>query len=72
MHEEAHTHVRFISCDGHQLYDVKERGVSLEVNGVRYIEMHRGAHIYVFIWSPKNVFHNSLEQGKRGGDDCYF
>ena len=33
IHEEAHTNVRFISCDGHQLY---ERGVDLEVEGVRY------------------------------------
>ena len=40
IHEEAHTNVRFLSCDGHQLY---ERGVDLEVEGVRYIEMHRGA-----------------------------
>ena len=37
IHEEAHTNVRFLSCDGHQLY---ERGVDLEVEGVRYIEMH--------------------------------
>ena len=42
LHEEAHTNVCFISCDGHQLYDFKERGVDLEVGGVRYIEMHRG------------------------------
>ena len=41
---EAHTNVRFISCDGHQLY---ERGVDLEVEGVRYIEMHRGPGAYV-------------------------
>ena len=40
--EEAHTNVRFISYDGHLLYDFKERGVDLEVEGVRYIEMHRG------------------------------
>ena len=40
IHEEAHTNVRFLSCDGHQLY---ERGVILEVEGVRYIEMHRGS-----------------------------
>ena len=39
IHEEAHANVRFLSCDGHQLY---ERGVDLEVEGVRYIEMHRG------------------------------
>ena len=39
IHEQAHTNVRFLSCDGHQLY---ERGVDLEVEGVRYIEMHRG------------------------------
>ena len=41
---EAHTNVRFLSCDGHQLY---ERGVDLEVEGVRYIEMHRGPSAYV-------------------------
>ena len=50
VREEAHTNVRFISCDGHQLYDFKERGVDLEaegeVEGVRYIEMHRGPHTY--------------------------
>ena len=32
------------TCDGHQLY---ERGVDLEVEGVRYIEMHRGPAAYV-------------------------
>ena len=36
--------MRFLSCDGHQLY---ERGVDLEVEGVRYIEMHRGPAAYV-------------------------
>ena len=41
---EPHTNVRFLSCDGHQLY---ERGVDLEVEGVRYIEMHRGPAAYV-------------------------
>ena len=44
IHEEAHTNVRFISCDGHQLY---ERGVDLEVEGVRYIEMHHRPAAYV-------------------------
>ena len=44
IHEEAHTNVRFISCDGHQLH---ERCVDLEVEGVRYIEMHRGPAAYV-------------------------
>ena len=47
IHEEAHTNVRFISCDGHQLYDFKECGVSLEVEGVCYIEMNRGPAAYV-------------------------
>ena len=46
IHEEAHTNVRFLSCDGHQLY---ERGVDLEVEGVRYIEMHHGPAAYVRI-----------------------
>ena len=44
IREEGYTNVRFIFCDGHQLYDFKERGVDLEVEGVRYIEMHRGPH----------------------------
>ena len=44
IYEQAHTNVRFLSCDGHQLY---EHGVDLEVEGVRYIEMHRGPAAYV-------------------------
>ena len=44
IHEVAHTNVRFISCAEHQLY---ERGVDLEVEGVRYIEMHRWPAVYV-------------------------
>ena len=46
IHEEAQTNVCFISCDGHQLYAFKVRGEDLEVEGVRYIEMHRGPHTY--------------------------
>ena len=46
IREEAHTNVRFISCDGHQLYVFKERGVDIEVEGVRFIEMHRGPYTY--------------------------
>ena len=46
LYMKKHTNVRFISCDGHQLYDFKERGVDLEVEGVHYIEMHRGLHTY--------------------------
>ena len=41
LYTKKHTNVRFISCDGHQLYYFKERGIDLEVEGVRYIEMHR-------------------------------
>ena len=44
--KHTHTNVSFISCDGLQLYDFKERDVDLEVEGVRYIEMHRGPHTY--------------------------
>ena len=43
IRKEAHTNARFISC-GHQLYDLKERGVDHEVEGVRYIKMHRGPY----------------------------
>ena len=42
IHEESHTNERFISCDEHQLYAFKGRGVDLEVEGMHYIEMHRG------------------------------
>ena len=34
IHKEAHTNVRFLSCDGHQLYEL---GVDLEVEGVCYM-----------------------------------
>ena len=44
---KKHTNVRFISCDGHQLYVFKEHGVDLEVEGVRYIEMHYGPQTYL-------------------------
>ena len=46
LYMKKHTNVRFISCDGHQLYDFNERGVDLEVEGVHYIQMHRGLHTY--------------------------
>ena len=41
IHEEAHTN-ECLSWDGHQLYGFKGRGVDLEVEGVHYIESHRG------------------------------
>ena len=43
----------FISCDGHQLY---ERGVDLEVEGVRYIEaesIHATSSTYTSPETPK-------------------
>ena len=60
MHEVAHTNVRFISCAGHQLY---ERGVDLEVEGVRYIEMHRGPADYVLSPPPSRGRDLELEGG---------
>ena len=60
IHEEAHTNVRFISCDGHQLY---ERGVDLEVEAVRYIEMHRGPAAYVLGLPPSRGRDLELEGG---------
>ena len=47
MHEEAHTNEQFISYDEHQLNAFKGRGVDLEVEGMRYIEMNRGPHTYM-------------------------
>ena len=60
IHEEAHANVRFLSCDGHQLY---ERGVDLEVEGVRYIEMHRGPAAYVLGPPPSRSRDLELEGG---------
>ena len=60
IHEAAHTNVRFISCDGHQLY---ERRVDLEVEGVRYIEMHRGPAAYVLGPPPSRGRYLELEGG---------
>ena len=57
------TNVRFISCDGHQLYDFKERGVDFEVKGVRYIEMHRGPAAYVLDPPPSRGGDPKLEGG---------
>ena len=49
-----------MSCDGHQLY---ERGVDLEVEGVRYIEMHRGPAAYVLGPPPSRSRDLELEGG---------
>ena len=40
VYKKEHRNERFISCDGHQLYDFKRLGVNLEVEGVRCIDMH--------------------------------
>ena len=63
IHEEAHTNVCCISCDGHQLYDFKERGVDLEVEGVHYIQMHRGPAAYVLGPPPSRGGDLELEGG---------
>ena len=47
MQEEADTNENFMSCDGHQLYAFKGLGVDVEVEGMRYIEMHRGLAAHV-------------------------
>ena len=33
MKKHTQTYVRFVSCDGHQLYDFKKRGVDLGSRG---------------------------------------
>ena len=60
IHEEAHENVRFLSHDGHQLY---ERGVNLQVEAVRYIEMHRGPATYVLGPPPSRGRDLELEGG---------
>ena len=60
IHDEAHTNVRFISYDEHQRY---ECGVDLEVEGVRYIEMHLGPAAYVLGPPPSSGRDLELEGG---------
>ena len=60
IHEEAHTNVSFQSCDGHQLY---EHGIDLEVEGVSYIEIHRGSAAYVLGPPPSRGRDLELEGG---------
>ena len=68
IHEEAHTNERFKFCDGHQLY---ERGVDLEVEGVRNIEMHRGPAAYVLGPPPSRGRDLELEGGVNACDVEY-
>ena len=56
-----HKNVRFISCNGHQLHE--RRGVDLEVEGVRYIEMHSGPAAYVLGPPPSRGRDLELEGG---------
>ena len=60
LYMKKHTNVRFLSCDGHQLYEL---GVDLEVEGVRYIEMHRGPAAYVLGPPPSRSRDLELEGG---------
>ena len=60
LYMKKHTNVHFISCDGHQLC---ERGVDLEVEGVHYIEMHRGPAAYVLGPPPSRGRDLKLEGG---------
>ena len=55
-HEEAYT-------NGHQLYDFKELGVDLEVEGVHYIDMHREQAAYVLGPPPSRGGDLELEGG---------
>ena len=45
------------------MYDFKEHGVDLEVEGVRYIEMHRGPATYVLGLPPSRGGDLELESG---------
>ena len=53
--------MHFRSCDRHQLYDFKERGVDLEVESVRYIP-----------FSPKSLqFYNTFEAALGSGSQSF-
>ena len=58
------TNERFIPCDGRQLYDFKECGVDLEVEGVHYIEMHSGSATHVLGPSPARGARRSRTIGR--------
>ena len=45
------------------MYDFKERGVDLEIEGVRYIEMHRGPAAHVLGPPPSRGGDLELEGG---------
>ena len=61
LYAKKHTNVRFISCDGHQLYDFKERGV--EVEGVRYNYRDASRAAYVLGLPPSRGGDLELEGG---------
>ena len=64
LYMKKHTHKRTLHIqDGHQLYDFKERGVDLEVEGVHYIEMHRVPATYVLGPPPSRGVDLELEGG---------
>ena len=61
LYMKKHTQTyAFLSCDGHQLY---ERGVDLKVEGVHYIEMHRGPAAYLLGPPPSRGSDLELEGG---------
>ena len=60
LYMKKHTQTYASYCAGHQLY---ERGVDLEVEGVRYIEMHRGLAAYVLGPPPSRGRDLELEGG---------
>ena len=55
--------VRFISCDGYQLYAFKGLGIVLEVEGVPYIVMHRGVAAHMLGPPPSRSGDLKLERG---------
>ena len=61
MKKHTQTYASYPAMDiCHQLY---ERGVDLEVEGVRYIEMHRGPAAYVLGPPPSSSRDLELEGG---------
>ena len=61
--KSTHKNERFISCAGHQLSAFKGHGVDLEVEGVRYIEMHHGPAAHVLGLPPSRGGDLELEGG---------
>ena len=63
MKKHTQTYASYPAMDISCMHDFKERGADLEVEGVRYIEMHHGPAAYVLGPPPSRGGDLELEGG---------